>query len=726
MMEPKRKRSICLYLLGFLSLNLLSATHARTAPSSEGVQNTVAALEVLHPAVDPDDWPLHGRTYAEDRHSPLEQINKENVKDLGLAWSYATGTKRGMEATPIVSDGVLYATGSWSIVYALEAATGQELWRFDPQVPKNKGRDACCDVVNRGVALSAGRVFVGTIDGRLIALNAKTGRPIWEVATTDPSRPYTITGAPRVIGDRVLIGNGGADLGVRGYVSAYNTNTGELEWRFYTVPASKNGPHEHPELEEAAKTWPGNALWESGLGGTVWDSMAYDPELDLLYVGTGNASIYHRESRSPGGGDNLYLSSILALRPQTGELVWHYQTTPGDQWDYTATQQMILVDREWKGQKRKLLFQAPKNGFFYVLDRETGELLSAEKYAHVSWASHIDMATGRPVEREEANWTDKEAVVAPHVFGAHSWHPMSFDDERGLVYMPNLALFYYFSPKKDFQYQNGLYQTGEDFAAMNDLGEEVEVLQNSVCSPSRLVAWNPESQSAAWEVRHDSPVGAGVLSTRGGLVFQGSSTGEFTAYDSDTGEKLWSDRAPVGIMAAPVSYRIGEDQYIAVVAGVGGAGGMNFAPKIDYVNAGQILAWKLKGKASMPEVQKREPGQVQARKVEASPDLVDIGRGLYGEHCVRCHGPGAVSSGLLPDLRYSSQDVYDNWNGIVLGGMRGMDGMASFADALTLTESNAIRAYVSSRAHREPNVLDWVLQKVADSSICVPAEWATD
>ncbi|MEE3327868.1 MAG: PQQ-dependent dehydrogenase, methanol/ethanol family [Myxococcota bacterium] len=724
-MELKSKRSTCLWLV-LLLLNVLSLAHAQTTSPTRGTGAEEAHTGNAAPSIRPDEWPLHGRTYAEDRHSPLAQINKANVEDLSLAWNYATGTRRGMEATPIVVDGVLYATGSWSIVYALDAATGEEIWRFDPKVPKNKGRDACCDVVNRGVALSKGRVFVGTIDGRLIALDAKTGNPIWDVATTDASRPYTITGAPRVIGDRVLIGNGGADLGVRGYVSAYNAATGNLEWRFYTVPASKDGPHEHPGLEEAARTWPANALWESGLGGTVWDSMAYDPELDLLYIGTGNASIYHRESRSPGGGDNLYLSSILALRPQTGELVWHYQTTPGDQWDYTATQQMILVDREWKGQPRKLLLQAPKNGFFYVLDRETGELLSAEKYAHVSWASHVDMETGRPVEREEADWNDKEAVVAPHVFGAHSWHPMSFDEDRGLVFMPNLALFYYFSPKKDFKFQNGMYQTGEDFAEMNDVGEEIEVLQTSVCSPSRLVAWNPATQSAAWEVRHDSPVAAGVLSTAGGLVFQGSSTGEFSAYDSDTGEKLWSDRAPVGIMAAPVSYQIGDDQYIAVVAGIGGAGGMNFAPKIDYVNAGQVLAWKLGGKASMPEREKRIPGQVQARKVEATQDVIDMGRGLYGENCVRCHGPGAVSSGLLPDLRYSSQDVYDNWNGIVLGGMRGMNGMASFADALTLTESNAIRAYVSSRAHREPTVIDWMLKQVADSSLCLPAEWATD
>ena len=350
-------------------------------------------------AAAPADWLAHGRTWSEQRFSPLAQVDEGNVAKLAPAWVYATGETRGLEATPLVADGVMYTTLPWSIVVALDAATGRELWRYDPAVPKAWGRNACCDVVNRGVALYAGRVYVGTLDGRLVALDAKTGAEVWQMLTIDPAKPYTITGAPRVAKGLVFIGNGGAEFGVRGYVSAYAAETGALVWRFYTVPGPPDRPREHPALELAAKSWPADAIWESGLGGTVWDSIAYDPALDLLYVGVGNSSPYDRRVRSPGGGDNLFLASILALRAQTGELAWHYQTTPGENWDYTATQHMILAELELGGRTRRVLMQAPKNGFFYVLDRATGELLSAEPYGTVSWASHVDL-DDRPPRRD--------------------------------------------------------------------------------------------------------------------------------------------------------------------------------------------------------------------------------------------------------------------------------------------------------------------------------------
>ncbi|MDX1650302.1 MAG: PQQ-binding-like beta-propeller repeat protein, partial [Myxococcota bacterium] len=342
-------------------------------------------MRAAEAGAEPGAWLAHGRTWSEQRYSPLAAIHEGNVGRLRPAWVVPLGTTRGVEATPIVVDGVLYTTLPWSVVLALDAATGRELWRHDPEVPKAFGRHACCDVVNRGVAVYRGRVYVGTIDGRLVALEAATGEPVWEVQTTDRTKPYTITGAPRVAKGLVFIGNGGAEFGVRGYVSAYDADTGDLRWRFYTVPGPPGTPPEHPEMARAAATWPEDAMWEAGLGGTVWDSMAYDPELDLLYVGVGNASVYDRARRSPGGGDNLFLASILALRPDTGRLVWHYQTVPGENWDYTATQQMILADLEIDGRTRKVLMQAPKNGFFYVLDRATGELLSAEPYVSVHW-----------------------------------------------------------------------------------------------------------------------------------------------------------------------------------------------------------------------------------------------------------------------------------------------------------------------------------------------------
>jgi len=708
-----------------LLVGLSSALAQGSGAEFERTPGRVDAARVIGSQGDGDNWLVHGRTYAEDRHSPLSDINTDNVSQLGLAWSYATGTRRGLEATPIVVDGVLYATGSWSIVFALDAKTGRELWRFDPEVPKWKGRDACCDVVNRGVAVWKGRVYVGALDGRLIALDARTGKLVWEVLTTDPTRPYTITGAPRVVKDLVIIGNGGADLGVRGYFGAYDAATGALRWRFYTVPASKQGPHEHVELVAAAATWSADSLWESGLGGTAWDSMAYDPELDLLYVGTGNSSVYNIDVRSPGGGDNLYLASILALRPETGELVWHYQTTPGERWDYTATQQMILTDREWLGKPRKLLMQAPKNGFFYVLDRVTGELLSAEQFVPVSWATHVDLATGRPVEREAAHWGKEAKVVTPHPMGAHSWHPMSFDARRGLVYMSTFELAHMFVPDPNFKFRKGGYNTGEDFKELAALAEGVVPLNHAFCTPSRLVAWDPVAQKKRWEVKHDVVTAAGVLSTDGDLVFQGASTGEFSAYRADTGEKLWSADTGVKIMAAPVTYRVDGEQYIAILAGAGGAVGF-FYVNVDTTNDGQLLVFKLGGHAEMPIVVKKPKGRVVAPRIEVTSATLDRGRALYGEHCLRCHGPDVTSSGLIADLRFASREVHANWTDIVVGGTHAKLGMASFADMIDLEQARAIQGYVMNRAYHEPTALEKLIRWVPDSPFCVPASWIAD
>ena len=398
------------------------------------------------------EWLSHGRTYDEQRFSELNQINDENIDRLGIEWFADLDSNRGHEATPIVSDGVMFTTGSWSVVYAHNALTGELLWKFDPQVPKEKAYFVCCDVVNRGVAIWEGKIFVGTLDGRLIALDAKTGSLVWESMTVNDSKPYSITGAPRIIKDKVIIGNGGADYGVRGYVSAYDTNSGEMVWRFYTVPGNPEEGFENPAMEMASKTWKGAQWWEYGGGGTVWDSMAYDPDLDLLYIGTGNASPWNYKIRSPGGGDNLFVSSIVALKPETGEYVWHYQTTPGDNWDYTATQHIILADIIIKGESKKVLMQAPKNGFFYVIDRTNGELLSADKYVKATWASHIDLETGRPVKTELADYDEAEKLIFPGALGGHNWMPMSYNPKTGLVYIPAQEL--YMPMKKDDEYEH--------------------------------------------------------------------------------------------------------------------------------------------------------------------------------------------------------------------------------------------------------------------------------
>jgi quinohemoprotein ethanol dehydrogenase len=380
---------------------------------------------------EPGNWLAYGRTYEEQRFSPLDQINRESVSELDLVWYRDMQTTRALEATPIVVDGIMFVSSSWSRVYALNAVSGEEIWSFDPKVPKQWGRRACCDVVNRGVAVYKGQVYVGTIDGRLIALNANDGEVVWEVDTLiDHDRFYTITGAPRVARGKVYIGNGGAEFGVRGYLSAYDAASGDLAWRFYTVPGDPSKPFEHPEVEMAAKTWKGGEWWKVGGGGTVWNSIVYDPEFNHLYFGVGNGSPWPRAVRSPGGGDNLFLSSIVAVDADSGKLQWYYQTTPGENWDYTATQDIMLADMEVDGVQRKVLMQAPKNGFFYVIDRSNGDLLRAHKFVHTTWASHVDLETGRPVENPDLDYIKDAKWVIPTSLGARNWQAMSFDAKK--------------------------------------------------------------------------------------------------------------------------------------------------------------------------------------------------------------------------------------------------------------------------------------------------------
>jgi PQQ-dependent dehydrogenase (methanol/ethanol family) len=447
-----------------------SEAQKKTSPAK-----TIDDASLRNADARPAEWLTHGRNYAETRFSSLNQISAGNVKNLGLAWAFETQTTRGLEATPVVADGVIYTTGSWSVVFAIDARTGKQLWMWDPAVPRALGQKACCDVVNRGVAIYKGKVYAGTLDGRLAALDTRNGKVVWQAITVDQKQPYTITGAPRIVKGRVIIGNGGAEYGVRGYVSAYDAESGKLAWRFYTVPGDPSKPFESPAMDRAAKTWKGE-WWKMGGGGTVWDSLAYDPELDLLYVGTGNGSPWNRDIRSPGGGDNLYLSSILALRPDTGELVWFYQTTPGDSWDFTATQHMILAELEIGGRQRKVLMQAPKNGFFYVLDRKTGELISAEAYVPMTWAKGIDKTTGRPIEDPAARYEKSLALVKPGPLGGHNWQPMSFSPQTGLVYIPAQDPFFVYAQDRRFQFKPGAWNTGIDFTLFKEAPPPIPIV----------------------------------------------------------------------------------------------------------------------------------------------------------------------------------------------------------------------------------------------------------
>jgi len=474
--------------------------------------NVVDDVRLRNADRDAANWVMYGRTYDDHRFSPLNRINEQSVGKLGLVWSRELGTTRGLEATPLVEDGVIYTTGSWSVVFALDAKTGDVRWTYDPMV--NRGRVAfyvCCDVVNRGVALYRGKVYVGTLDGRLIALDATSGTPVWSVQTADESKPYAITGYPRIAKGMVIIGNAGAEYGVRGYISAYDAETGKMAWRSYTVPGDPSRGFESKAMERAAKTWNGD-WWTAGGGGTVWEGIVYDPALDLLYFGTGNATAWYRSLRGNGEGDNLYTASILAVHARTGELAWHFQTAPGDNWDFDATQPLMQADLTIAGRQRKVIMQASKNGFFYVLDRKTGEFISGAPFVSgITWASGLNPKTGRPIETPTAFAGLDPIIVSPDPGGAHNWNPMAFNPNTRFVYLPaKVGTQSLHVPDAKWKYNPKLPNLGGDAFYEGPMQAKLR----SLPPPSgELLAWDPVRQRAAWRARYPVVEGGGVLTT---------------------------------------------------------------------------------------------------------------------------------------------------------------------------------------------------------------------
>jgi PQQ-dependent dehydrogenase (methanol/ethanol family) len=680
-----------------------SAEPSSTTTSAPPKVAQVDAARIIAADREPQNWLSHGRTYSEQRYSPLDKINTTNVDKLGLAWWLDLDTARGQEASPLIIDGVMYSTSAWSKVQAIDAATGKLLWQYDPKVPGETGVKACCDTVNRGVAAYEGKLFLGTLDGRLVALDAATGKEAWSVVTVDQKAPYTITGAPRVIKGKVIIGNGGAEFGVRGYISAYDPADGKLVWRFYTVPGDPSKPFEDPILEKAAQTWKGE-WWKLGGGGTVWDSMAYDPELDLLYIGTGNGSPWNQKIRSPGGGDNLFLSSIVALKPDTGKYVWHYQTTPGESWDYTATQHLILADLSIDNQKRKVIMQAPKNGFFYVLDRENGKLISAKPYATINWATSVDLTTGRPIENPAARYSDPKQPFAalPGPLGSHNWHPMSFSPRTGLVYIPANDIGFAYIDKQGYEPKPLGFNIGVDgIAASMPQGDPK--MKAALISGVRgyLRAWDPIAQKEAWSIEHPGPWNGGVLSTAGDLVFQGNAVGLFNAYNARDGKLLWSAPTQTGIIAPPVTYAVGGEQYVALVVGWGGgypisAGDATTKGSISG-NRSRVLAFKIGATGKLPEPAAAPVVTPLARV--GDDQAVAKGFVTFHSYCSVCHGDSAVGGGVLPDLRWSpiASDA-TLWKGVVIDGNRKANGMVSFAPVMSEADAENIRAYVTMRS----------------------------
>lgn len=657
------------------------------------------------PEAPASDWPLHGGGWSEQRFSPLDQINSQTVDELGLAWEfsdivYRGRTHRGMEASPIVADGVMYLTGPWSVVYALNAQTGQQLWSYDPEVEGAWARKACCDAVNRGVALHEGTIFVATLDGYLDALDANTGNRVWRTDTlADRSLSYTITGAPRIAGDLIVIGNGGAELGVRGYVSAYEASSGELAWRFYTVPGA--GPDEHPEVATARATWGSEARWDIGGGGTVWDSMTYDPELGLLYVGVGNGGPWPQAKRDPGGGDNLYLSSILALNASDGRLVWHYQTTPGDNWDYTATQNIILADIEGAGYTRKVLMQAPKNGFYYVLDRETGELLSAKPYTHVTWADGVDMSTGKPNLRASADYAQEARIVWPGTPGGHNWQPMAYSPETGLAYIPVLEMPQKFALSAASERLTNTLNVQADVRAPPFPEDDPAIVPDDPAPSMRSVlrAWDPVRGIEAWTSDSMTWWNGGVLATAGGIVLQGGSDGVLRIFDAASGDVLRSIKTGTGIMAPPVTYEIDDEQFIAVLAGYGGAQNARLFPgmaALSYQNAERVLVYKLGGRETpLPPPRVSLPPQPIPDDVSTDPEVIAHGLSLFRSYCGRCHAPMGRPNGYS-DLWNMPPAAHANFGAIVLDGAYDFAGMAGFGDVMSTEDAEAVRAFIVS------------------------------
>jgi len=652
-------------------------------------------------AVDePGSWLTYGQSYKEHRFSTLTQIDRDNVHEVGLAWYKDIGSSRErMQGTPLIVDGVMYATNGWSVIYALDARTGAEIWTYDPETDREYVKYSCCGgVVNRGVAVYKGRVYVATFDGRLVAVDAATGEEVWDVDTYDESAlgRFNITGAPRVAGGKVFIGQGSSESGHRrGYVTAYDAETGDVAWRFYLVPGDPSEPFEHPAMELAAETW-GGEWWKYGGGGTAWNSLVYDEELNTLYIGVGNGAPWPRQIRSPGGGDDLFLTAIVAVDVDTGLMKWYYQTVPGDNWDYSAAMDIVLGDMTVDGVERKVLLQAPKNGFFYVLDRTDGTLLRAHPYTDgITWATHVDMETGRPVENPETAFEENPQWILPANAGAHNWEPMSFDEQSGIMY------FYYHDYPNFYSLDETFVETGKyeinpwGLSLGVGFGPYRQALEAKAAprpeSKGFLIAFDPLSGETKWKLDLASTFNGGVLATTTGVLFHGEGTGKLSAYNTDSGERLWQFDGYGNFSSALISYEIDGTQYLAgMVSG-----------SLEYDSPGRLVVLKLGGEATLPVPSERDRTIPEQPALTASAETVDRGNALYHQHCALCHrglGVSSIVATASPDLRMMTPETRAQFSAIVRVGTKQQLGMPGFGEVLDEESAMAIRSFVASEA----------------------------
>ena len=646
---------------------------------------------------DAGNWPGVGRTSDEQRFSPLTRIDTGNVNKLGLAWYADFDTNRGQEATPLFIDGVIYLSTAWSKVKAYDARTGKLRWAYDPKVPGEFAGRGCCDVVNRGVAAFDGKIYVATYDGRLIAVDQKTGQEVWSVLTLDHNKPVTSTGAPRIAKGKVIIGNAGGEFGVRGYITAYDAKTGKQLWRFYTVPGNPSEPFEQPILKTAAKTWSGD-WWGVGGGGTVWDGIVYDEKNNLVMFGTGNGSPWNRQYRGNGGGDNLFVASIVAVNADTGKYAWHYQQAPGEGWDYDATSPLMVADLKIDGKQRHVVLHASKNGYFYVLDAKSGKFVSANNFVTANWTRGFDPKTGRPNVNPDVRYdeTGKVAFVQPGAQGAHGWHPMSYSPQTGLVYFSAVETSFAVKGAATFKAVKMGANTGLQSGAA--AAAELKTAPPSGPARSQLVAWDPVKQKEAWRTDVLGTIGAGTLATAGGVVFQGTTKGRFVAYRATNGEELWSMEAQTGVVAAPSSFELDGEQYIAEPVGYG-------VVRYGSSNQSRLLVFKLGGTASLPPPPPPLPPLVlNPPPSTASKNVIDAGEEKFKSHCATCHEPFAANRSVFPDLRYSPMlAAKESFAAVVLDGALQVNGMASFKERLNPDEVESVRAYLVERANQAKN-----------------------
>ena len=590
---------------------LAALTLLASASVMSAQQPTVVDSTVLKNAGTPNDklpgsWLTYGKSQGETRYSPLKQIDTSNVKRLGLAWSYVVGAGGGnQEGTPLVWNNTIYGITTWSVVYAVDGRTGKEIWRWDPEINQSAVRLRAGNIVNRGIAIYNGMIMAPGIDGRLFALNALTGKPVWEARVAYPQDGHYLTMAPRIAGGKVIVGVSGGDRGeTRGYFDAYDAANGHRAWRFYTVPGDPSQPYENEAMRVAAKTWGGD-FYKKGGGGAIWDGFAYDPDANLVYVGTGNAEPWVQKFRGAQNVDNLYTCSILAVDLTTGQLKWYFQTVPNDNWDFDSVQQLMLLDLTIDGRTRKVLTQAAKNGFFYAIDRVSGKFVSGAPFVKVNWAKGLD-DSGRPMVNPEAYYDVEPLAVYPTGGGAHNWAPMSFNPNTGLVYIP--ASYQSYTYQADKEYKVGTNGTSRTAA-------EPRQIKAPAIGPAApdgvrggLQAWNPVTHKLVWRADGGGGIGGGTVTTGGNLVFHVINDGHFMAYSADKGEKLYELQIGRTGMAPPITYEIDGKQYVAFMGGAGRPATVVGPTDAKVENPPMLFVFALDGKAELPTPAPPPPG----------------------------------------------------------------------------------------------------------------------